>query len=135
MAEQYKDIEAIKQVAQDWRSGWLTGDAELLLSLYADDPVLMPQGQPEVVGKDAIRPLYEAALKEFNFKSETALQDIEASGDLGYFRVTYKLTATPKAGGESCEEDGKSLFIVKRQAGGAWKITRLIDNSSRPPSQ
>jgi uncharacterized protein (TIGR02246 family) len=135
MLEQTDDIEAIKQLAQAWRSGWLTGDADLLLSLYANDPVLMPQGQPEVAGKDAIRPLYEAVLKDYDLKSESVLQDVEASGDLGYFRVTYKLTATPKAGGESFQEEGKSLFLVRRQAGGAWKITHLIDNSSRAPSQ
>lgn len=134
MPEQTEDVEAIKRLAQNWRCGWLTGDTELLLSLYADDPVVMPQGQAEVVGKDAIRPLYEAVLKEYDFTSESTLQDVEASGDLGYFRVTYKLTAIPKAGGESFAEEGKSLFIVKRQAGGAWKITRLIDNSSRAPA-
>ena len=66
-----KDIDAIRQLAEDWRSGWLAGDADFLLSLYADDPVLMPQGQPELVGKDAIRPLYESVLKEFDFKSES----------------------------------------------------------------
>ena len=134
MSEQTQDIEAIRQLAQDWRSGWLAGDAEFLLSLYADDPVVMPQGQPEIVGKDAIRPLYESVLKAFDFKSESTLKDAEASGDLGYFRVTYKLTATPKTGGESFEEEGKSLFVVKRQADGAWRITRLMDNSSRAPA-
>lgn len=135
MPDPTEDIEAIKRLAQAWRSGWLTGDADLLLSLYADDPVLMPQGQPEVVGKEAIRPLYEVVLKEYDFMSESVLQDVAASGDLGYFRVTYTLRATPKAGDESFEQDGKSLFIVKRQAGGAWKITCLMDNSSQPESQ
>jgi len=134
MPKQSVDMDAIKQLAEDWRSGWLAGDAEALLSLYADDPVLMPSGQPAVFGKDAIRPLYQSVLKEYIFKSQTRLTDIEASGDLGYFWSTYKLTATPKAGGESFEEEGKSVFIVKRQHGGAWKISRLIDNSDRAPT-
>jgi hypothetical protein len=34
MSRQTKDILAIKQLAEDWRSGWLAGDADLLLSLY-----------------------------------------------------------------------------------------------------
>ncbi len=57
--------------------------------------------------------------------------EVEASGDWGYFWSTYKLTATPKAGGVPIESEGKSLFVVKRVPGGAWKIARLIDNSSR----
>ncbi len=131
MINRNEDIEAIKRLAADWRSGWLAGDVDALLSLYADDPVLMPQGQPAVSGKDAIRPLYEAVLREVAITSEGTLMDVEASGDWGYFWSTYRLTATPKSGGERVESEGKSLFVVKRQADGAWRIARLIDNSSR----
>jgi ketosteroid isomerase-like protein len=54
-----------------------------LVSLYADDAVLMPQGQPAIVGKDAIRPLYEAVLKEVAIKSQGKLKEVEASGNWG----------------------------------------------------
>ena len=127
-----KDIRAIKQVAADWRAGWLAGDAEALLSLYADDPVLMPQGQPAISGKDAIRAIYQAVLKEVVIKSKGALMEVEVSGNWGYFWSTYTLTATPKAGGRPIRSKGKSVFIVKRQPRGAWKIARLIDNSDGP---
>jgi uncharacterized protein (TIGR02246 family) len=126
---QQEDIEAIRRLAETWRSGWLAGDADLLLSLYADEPVLMPQDQPVVVGKGAIRPLYEAVLKEFAFQSEGTVKEVVVSGDLGYFWSGYTLTATPKAGGEPTKVTGKSLFIVGRKPGGAWKIARLMDNS------
>lgn len=131
MTRQNDDIEAIKQLAEDWRSGWLHGDTDALLSLYADNPVLMPCGQPTVFGKEAIRPLYQSVFKEYVITSQTKLMDVEVSGDLGYFWSTYKLTATPKVGGASFDEEGKSVFIVKREPGGAWKISRLIDNSDR----
>lgn len=129
MTKENQDIEAIRQLAADWRSGWLAGDADLLLSLYTDEPVLMPQDQPVVVGKDAIRPLYEAVLKEFDFKSEASVKEVVVSGDVGYFWSAYTLTATPKAGGEPINVTGKSIYIVKRGSGGAWKIARLMDNS------
>lgn len=45
------DIRAVKQLAADWRSGWLAGDADALLLLYAEEPVLMAQGHPAIVGK------------------------------------------------------------------------------------
>ena len=129
MKKQNEDIEAIKQLAETWRSGWLAADADLLLSLYAAEPVLMPQDQPVVAGKGAIRPLYEAVLKEFDFRSEGSVKEVVVSGDMGYFWSAYTLTATPKAGGEPMKVTGKSLFIVKRESGGAWKIARLMDNS------
>ena len=52
-----EDTIAIRQLAEDWRSGWLAGDTDALLALYADDPVLMPWGQQALFGKDAIRQL------------------------------------------------------------------------------
>ena len=129
MNKRQKDLKAIKQLAADWRSGWLTGDAGLLLSLYGDRPVLMPQDHPAVVGKAAIRSLYQQVLKEYDFKSEGRLKEVVVSGDWGYFWSLYKLTATPKAGGRPIRSAGKSIVIVKRVRGGAWKIARLIDTS------
>ena len=126
-----EDINAIKQLAEDWRAGWLAGDAEALLSLYAENPVVLPQGQPAVVGKDAIRPLYQSVLKDYAFESQSRLVEVEASGDWGYFWSNYTLKATRKAGGEPVEVAGKTVFIVKRQNDGAWKIARLMDNSDR----
>lgn len=133
MSRRNEDIHAIRLLAADWRSGWLAGDADSLLSLYGDEPVLMPQDQPAVFGKDAIRSLYQSVLKEYDFKSEGTLMEVEASGDLGYFWSTYTLTATPKVGGEPIKSAGKSVFIVKREPGGVWKIARLIDNSDGAP--
>jgi len=134
MSRRTEDIHAIQQLAADWRSGWLSGDADSLLSLYGDEPVLMPQDQPAVIGKDAIRSLYRLVLKEYDFKSEGTLMEVEASGDWGYFWSTYTLTATPKAGGKPIKSVGKSVFIVKREPGGAWKIARLMDNSDGAPT-
>lgn len=127
--QQDEDIRAIRQLAETWRSGWLTGDAELLLSLYAEEPVVMPQDQPVVVGKGAIRPLYEAVMKDYDFQSEGVVKEVVVSGDMGYFRSAYTLTATPKAGGTPVRVTGKSLFIVRRGPAGAWKIALLMDNS------
>lgn len=135
MSGQKDDVQAIRQLAEDWRAGWLTGDADLLVSLYADDPVILPQDQPAVFGKETIRTLYRSLLKEYDFKSESKLVEVGASGDLGYAWSTYTLTATPKGGGESIKSTGKSVFILRRGPDGAWKIARLMDNSDGAPAE
>ena len=124
-----EDIAAIERLAADWRAGWLAGDADALVSLYANRPVLMPQDRPTIFGKAAIRTLYRAVLGGVQIKSNGALREVEASGDWGYFWSTYSLRATPKAGGDPITSKGKSVFFVRRQRDGSWKITRLIDNS------
>jgi len=123
------DIAAIKQLATRWRAEWLAGNADALVSLYAGRPVLMPQGRPAVFGRPAIRSLYRAVLAEVHIESKGKLREVEAAGDWGYFWSTYSLRATPKGGGEPIRSKGKSVFIVRRQRDGAWKIARLIDNS------
>lgn len=134
MGDRNEDINAIRQLAADWRTSWLAGDADALILLYAEDPVLMPQDQPAVFGRKAIRSLYQSILKDYQIRSEGRLMDVEASGDWGYFWSTYTLTATPKSGGQPLKSSGKSVFIVKRQPDGAWKITRLIDNGDGAPT-
>ncbi len=131
MNAESENIQAVRQLAADWCAGWLAGDVEALLSLYGDEPVLMPQDQPAVTGKDAIRSLYQPVLSEFEITGESTLNEVEVSGDWGYFWSTYMLTATPKAGGKPLKSTGKSMFIVKRQPGGPWKLARLMDNSNQ----
>lgn len=125
------DITAIKELLQAWHNGWQTSDIEALLALFTEDAILMPQGRRVVKGKDAIRSLYEAFFTAYTVQGECDLQDIEVCGDLGYFWVTYTLTATPKGKGEVIKENSKSVFILRCQVGTGWKIARLMDNSNR----
>ena len=126
------DVRAIRRLAAAWRRGWLEGDADALVALYADRPVLMPQGRSMMVGKAAIRAAYRAVFREVVIRSRSVLREVRASGDWGYFWSTYTLTARPKAGGPAIRARGKSLFVVHRKADGAWRIARLIDNSDDP---
>ena len=129
MTRQSEDVTAIKKLAKDWNTGWDHSDTEALLSLYTTDPILMPQGQPAVMGKNAIRSLYRSLFKEFTVKGKGKVVEVEVSGDLGYFCSSYSLTAIPKTGGAKIKSKGKSLFIVRRQDDNSWKIARLMDNS------
>lgn len=131
MTRQSEDVAAIRKLAKDWSTGWDRGDTEALLSLYTNDPVLMPQGQPAVTGKNAIRALYQSFFEGFTVKGEGRVVEIEVSGDLGYFWSSYALTATPRSGGDQIKGEGKSVFIVRRQDDNSWKISRLMDNSDR----
>ena len=128
-----QDVAAIERLNEEWRNGWIAGDADALIALYSDDPILMPQSQPEVVGREAIGALYQSVFDEFAVEGEGEVQEIEVAGDWAFLRSTYSLVATPHAGGETLEDTGKSLFVLRRQPDGAWKIARLIANSDLPP--
>jgi len=129
MNSHIEDLAAIKKIASDWNAGWDSGNAETLLALYADNPIILPQGQPAITGKEAIRLLYQSVLKDFIIKGKGDVVEVESSGNLGYFWSSYSLTATPKVSGDPVNSKGKSLFIVKRQDDNSWKIALLMDNS------
>jgi uncharacterized protein (TIGR02246 family) len=124
-----EDFEAIEKLSLDWDAGWENSDAEALLALYTDSPIVLPQGQPAVMGKSEIRSLYQSVFQDYIIQGKGKVVEIEVSGNLGYFWSSYSLTATPKVSGDPVTSRGKSLFIVKRQEDNTWKIARLMDNS------
>ena len=128
-----EDVAAITRLTEEWRDAWHAGDADALAAMYTDDPVLMPQNQPAVIGRETIRALYQSVFDEYTVEGSGDLQEVEVAGDWAFYRSTYTLTATPKAGGEPLADTGKSLFIVRRQPDGTWKIARLSANSDLPP--
>ncbi|MCL4194230.1 MAG: SgcJ/EcaC family oxidoreductase [Thermoguttaceae bacterium] len=129
MTTRAEDIAAIRKLADAWQAGWLEGDAQALVAMYADDPVLMPQGQASITAKDEILASYQSVFDDYTVEGGGEVLEIEAAGDWGFFRSTYALKAVPRGGGEPIEDEGKSLFIVRRQTDGSWKIARLISNS------
>ena len=94
-----------------------------------------------IIGKEAIRELYQYVFENYAFASDenytrrtdVEQMEVEVDGDLGYIWSKYTNTETPKAGGETIEDHGHSVIIVRRQHDGSWKIARLIANSDQPP--
>ena len=50
------------------------------------------------------------------------------------FPGSTALTLTPKAGGDSVEDHGKYIDLLRRQTSGSWKFARLIWNSDQAAS-
>ena len=133
MMQEDNGIKAIKQLVKDWDAGWRANDVDALLGLYADEPILMPQNQHVVFGRGDIRFFYQSLFEVFEVTGESKFIEAEITDDLSYLRISYTLKATSIVGGESIEDKGKSVFILKRQDDNAWKITRLIDNCDWEP--
>ena len=142
MSKQPEDIAAIRQLAEDWGAGWLSSNPETLLALLSDEPepVLIMSSEDPIIGKEAIRELYQYVFENYTFASDenyTRTTDVEqmaveVDGDLGYIWSKYTNTETPKGGGETIEDHGQSVSIVRRQDDGSWKFARLIINRSQP---
>ena len=57
--QQTEDVAAVNKLSKDYAAAWAKGDPELLLACYADDAVVIMSGQEPIVGKEALRELYQ----------------------------------------------------------------------------
>ncbi len=129
------DIEAVKNLTEEYDAAINSGDLDSWVSLYTDDAVRMPPNSPALVGKDAIRSVMQSSFEKYTFDIKETTEEVIVAGDWAFARGTYTYTITPKAGGEPIGDDsGKWMAFNKRQPDGSWKIYRNIFNSDLPPS-
>ena len=128
------DVEAIKELREEYNAAVEAGDVARVISLFADEAVLMPPNEPPATGKEATRSWYETLFEQFNVEPFTSsAEEVEVTDDWAFDRGTYSITLTPKAGGEPAEDSGKFIAIFQRQTDGSWKVARGIWNSDNPP--
>jgi ketosteroid isomerase-like protein len=94
----------------------------------------MIPNSPMMTGKDAIGKALKEAMADPNWS--LALQPVQVevsrSGDLGYTRGTYVLTATDPASKKAVTEKGRFVTIFRKQADGSWKAVQDINNADAP---
>jgi uncharacterized protein (TIGR02246 family) len=108
----------------------LSRDTGALTELFTDDGVRLSQGEPDDIGKQAIRATNE------RFKAATpglrVLSYVPEDKELtvadgwafvwGYFTASY----VESLGGEVKRFRGKRLMVLKKQPDGGWKCARLM---------
>ena len=129
------DTAAINDIWTEYSASLNAGDLERWLSLWTEDGVQMPPGEPPVVGKDHIRTRNKRVLDQFTFDLSVNNEEVGVAGDLAFARGTYTATLTPEQGGEAVVIDGKYMTILARQTDGSWKIRRDIFNSNVPAGE
>ena len=128
------DVEAIKNLTEEYDAAINSGDLYSWMSLYTDDAVRMPPNMPALVGKDAIRSVMQSFFENYTIDLKETTEEVIVAGDWAFARGTYTLTSTPKVSGEPIRDTGKWVAFHKRQPDGSWKCYRNIYNSNLPPS-
>ena len=105
-------------------------DAEVWVSLLADDAVWLPANAPILAGKEAIRRHIEKqfAVPGFALRFPDLSEGVVSqAGDLGYTYGTFELLVND-AEGNPVITRGKYLAIRKKQPDGTWKEVLSISN-------
>ena len=126
------DVQAILDFEQSVFDAQIMGDFEAWVDSFTDDAIVMAPGEPALISKVAIRQWHEPYFGQYDLHEETDEREVEVAGDWAYIRAHWTWTLVPKAGGEAMESTGNSIWILRRQPDGSWKIARAIWNSDRP---
>ena len=116
------DKEAIKKITDDFNAAINAGNIDKLVSLYTDDAVRIPPNKPALVGKEAIRSLFQEQLDQFTVQNEGVIVDLKVSGDLAFVRGSWTSINTPKTGGEPLKYNGSFVSVIQKQPEGSWKV-------------
>ncbi len=126
--------EKLMQLSREWSQSASTRNVEKTVSYWADDAVVMSQGQPLLKGKKAIRQMVEESYKIPGFLISWEPQSVEVSksGDLAYMLEQSQITVNDSSG-KAITENYNAVSVWKKQADGSWK--NVVDMSNAEPSQ
>jgi uncharacterized protein (TIGR02246 family) len=126
------DIAAVNTVRTAFQTAHNAGDVTGIGNLDTTEAISMGNHEPTATGRDAIMAASKATFAGVDAKLELAADETRTMGTMGFDRGHFKITVTPKAGGPTINDEGRYLVLLEKGADGSWKLTRDINNSSRP---
>ena len=125
-----QDLAAIEKLLSGDIAATVSRDTAALTDQWTDDAVRLQQGEPDDIGKPAIRATnerFKAATPELRVLSyvpenkEVTVTDGWAYV-WGYFTASY----VESPGGKETRVRGKRLMVLKKQPDGSWKFARAM---------
>lgn len=129
-----KDIEAIKTVEKSYREAWLKNDERTILSLFAPDATLYPNGNPPIKGKDNIRKFWFAStdtittIRTFQAEIEDITGDKNFAIATGSNAMNWKSEKIDKSATKSYVSKGYFISVYSLHSG-EWKILKQFWNA------
>jgi ketosteroid isomerase-like protein len=112
---------------------WKAGDVETIQSLMAEKVVQMPPNEPTLSGWNAVKKWLDDYFTHFKMAEMKDLQrEVIVIENWAVESVTVQFKLLLTGGGSPIRDEGRSVFLWKRDRAGSWKIHRWIWNSSKP---
>ena len=110
-------------------------DVEKTASYWSDDALIIPQGQPIIEGKAAIRAFVASSFQTpgFNIHWKSEKPMFSPDGKLAYMRGTNMITV-PGSNGTLVRLPGRGLTVWRFDPDGQWRCVVDIWNDPPPVS-
>ena len=105
-------------------------DFETLITLCADDCIMLPPGQEAIVGKDAIWAFMQESADEENqfeiLEYVHNFDEVKLVGEWAYEWGTFRGAYRPVEGGDTIRVRQRLFRILQRQSDESWKVARAM---------
>ena len=126
------DEDSIKKVLASYETALNASNTEAVMSLYADNAVLLPQEIPTVVGDEAVKQFYAGTFKAIKLDLKFQVAEVQlVSNEWAFLRTTSSGTLKILATGNEVPVHNQELFVLHKQAG-QWKLARYGFSSTLP---
>ncbi|HYS53143.1 MAG TPA: DUF4440 domain-containing protein [Thermoanaerobaculia bacterium] len=110
----------LARVLTDYEAGWRNGDGAALASLFTEDGFVLPNGNPPVRGRGAIREYYKGPGGPLVLRALAFATD----GPVGYIIGGF-------ARQQGQPDVGKFTLTLRKNSDGRWLIVSDMDNGNR----
>lgn len=126
-----QDVSAITGATAAWGAAFEAGDIPGSLKIVADDVVVVPPNQAELVGKEAFEEWARSTFGALDVESvEVTVADVRVAGDWAVSYGTWHMSGS--AGGAPVSDTTRYVVTWERQPDGSWKVVHDLWNSSLP---
>ena len=126
--------EAIDRARMEINEGWLTSDADMILSHLTDDIMFLGAHEQPVQGAAAVREYLLNGFQQVKFTKVPMHDDREViiSGNLAVERSSFDWEWKMVGNDEPISDQGTFIGIWRKQADGSWKESHIMWHSWSP---
>src|SRR5262249_31756897 len=124
---QLNEEKRIETSISEFISVYNAGNLKGVLAYYTDDLIKIRQGGPAETKAETARRV-AGVFEKFHSQVDVMNEEIRVSGEMAYTRGTFRVTLTPKAGGEPQIIERRYLEIWRKEDG-RWRVARTMDNT------
>ncbi len=118
---------AVKAFNQAYATAQKTANVNTMTSLWADDGIMLPAGEPAVVGSRQIHSWLSRNQPDANVMISNDVsnwKDITVTGDYAFQWAQTFVNIRSRTGDAGVHMSGTALQVLKKQPDGSWKLYR-----------
>ena len=127
------EVETLMALEESVVAAFRAGEIDPLASLYSSDVVVLPPGEPALIGKEAVLEWLGDLFDQFSVDEfASPVDEVIVAGDWAFSRGRFSWLVSPKSGGEPARDGGTFIVIWSRAPHGSWQRARVIWNNGQP---